>query len=248
MDTATFEAELNAHEQAVTLFDGSEDTNAVVANPGGAEQYCAFFTGGAATNAVLYSTGSADADVAATWEGMWQIAKTGDGANVKLHATGTDNKTLETWAAQADIAETLKTLKELAAAISGTNKTHAAANCLHQLAKARKHWKTSPCARHAARLPSTHGSRSGQQGSRARRRVAPQTKGPNCQHRGRTKVTMKQRQAHARKQAEASRRIQERKAAQPKQQTLLHRVCSRRRWDLCARPRDGTRMGGGERT
>ncbi|CCD18012.1 hypothetical protein, conserved in T. vivax, (fragment), partial [Trypanosoma vivax Y486] len=138
MDTATFEAELNAHEQAVTLFDGSEDTNAVVANPGGAETYCAFFTGGATTNAVLYSTGSADADVAATWGGMWQIAKTGDGANVKLHATGTDNKTLETWAAQADIAETLKTLKELAAAISTTNKTHAAANCLGQLAQGTK--------------------------------------------------------------------------------------------------------------
>ncbi|CCD20213.1 hypothetical protein, conserved in T. vivax [Trypanosoma vivax Y486] len=138
MDTATFEEALRKHKQAVTLFDGSEDTNAVVANPGGAEQYCAFFTGGATTNAVLYSTGSADADVAATWGGMWQIAKTGDGANVKLHATGTDNKTLESWAAQADIAETLKTLKELAAAISGTNKTHAAANCLHQLAKGTK--------------------------------------------------------------------------------------------------------------
>ncbi|KAH8613156.1 hypothetical protein ERJ75_000817000 [Trypanosoma vivax] len=248
MDTAKFEAQLKTHATALTLVDGSGDTSAVVANPGGAETYCAFFTGKDTSNAVLYSTGSGDTDVAATWGGMWQIAKTGNGQNVKLHATGQDSRTLASWAAQEDIAETLKTLKEIAAAISASNKTHAAANCLHQLAKGTATLKTSPCARHAARLPSTHGSRSGQQGSRARRRVAPQTKGPNCQHRDRTKVTMKQRQAHARKATEASRRIQERKAAQPKQQALLHRVCSRRRWDFCARPRDETRMGGGERT
>ncbi|KAH8613150.1 hypothetical protein ERJ75_000818000 [Trypanosoma vivax] len=66
---------------------------------------------------------------------MWQIAKTNDGQNVKLHATGKDSRTLESWAAQEDIAETLKTLKEIAAAISASNKTHAAASCLHQLAK-----------------------------------------------------------------------------------------------------------------
>ncbi|CCD18755.1 hypothetical protein, conserved in T. vivax, (fragment), partial [Trypanosoma vivax Y486] len=138
MDTATFEAELNAHAQAVTLFDGSSDTNAVVADPGSAEGYCAFFTGKDTSAAVLYSTGSADDDVAATWGGMWQIAKTNDGQNVKLHATGKDSRTLASWAAQADIAETLKTLKELAAAISTTNKTHAAANCLRQLAQGTK--------------------------------------------------------------------------------------------------------------
>ncbi|CCD21563.1 hypothetical protein ERJ75_000692700 [Trypanosoma vivax] len=94
MDTATFEAELNAHAQAVTLFDCSSDTNAVVLDPGSAEGYCAFFTGKDTSNAVLYSTGSADDDVAATWGGMWQIAKTNDGQNVKLHATGKDSRTL----------------------------------------------------------------------------------------------------------------------------------------------------------
>ncbi|KAH8614400.1 hypothetical protein ERJ75_000692600 [Trypanosoma vivax] len=94
MDTATFEAELNAHAQAVTLFDGSSDTNAVVLDPGSAEGYCAFFTGKDTSAAVLYSTGSADDDVAATWGGMWQIAKTNDGQNVKLHATGKDSRTL----------------------------------------------------------------------------------------------------------------------------------------------------------
>ncbi|KAH8613163.1 hypothetical protein ERJ75_000816100 [Trypanosoma vivax] len=135
MDTAKFEAELKTHATALTLVDGSGDTSAVVANPDGAETYCAFFTGKETSNAVLYSTGSGDTDVAATWGGMWQIAKTGDGQNVKLHATGRANKTLESWAAQEDIAETLKTLKEIAAAISASNKTHAAANCLHQLAQ-----------------------------------------------------------------------------------------------------------------
>ncbi|CCD21788.1 hypothetical protein, conserved in T. vivax [Trypanosoma vivax Y486] len=135
MDTAKFEAQLKTHATALTLVDGSGDTSAIVANPGGAETYCAFFTGKDTSNAVLYSTGSGDTDVAATWGGMWQIAKTGSGQNVKLHATGKDSRTLESWAAQEDIAETLKTLKEIAAAISATNKTHAAANCLHQLAK-----------------------------------------------------------------------------------------------------------------
>ncbi|CCD18214.1 hypothetical protein, conserved in T. vivax [Trypanosoma vivax Y486] len=135
MDTAKFEAQLKTHATALTLVDGSGDTNAIVANPDGAETYCAFFTGKETSNAVLYSTGSADTDVAATWGGMWQIAKTGDGQNVKLHATGKDSNTLESWAAQEDIAETLKTLKEIAAAISATNKTHAAANCLRQLAQ-----------------------------------------------------------------------------------------------------------------
>ncbi|KAH8613159.1 hypothetical protein ERJ75_000817500 [Trypanosoma vivax] len=135
MDTAKFEAQLKTHATALTLVDGSGDTSAVVANPGGAETYCAFFTGKDTSNAVLYSTGSGDTDVAATWGGMWQIAKTTDGQNVKLHATGQDSRTLESWAAQEDIAETLKTLKEIAAAISASNKTHAAANCLHQLAK-----------------------------------------------------------------------------------------------------------------
>ncbi|CCD20123.1 hypothetical protein, conserved in T. vivax [Trypanosoma vivax Y486] len=135
MDTAKFESQLKTHATALTLFDGSGDTNAVVANPGGAETYCAFFTGKDATNAVLYSTGSGDTDVAATWGGMWQIAKTGNGQNVKLHATGHNDRTLESWAAQEDISETLKTLKEIAAAISASNKTHAAANCLHQLAQ-----------------------------------------------------------------------------------------------------------------
>ncbi|KAH8613192.1 hypothetical protein ERJ75_000814500 [Trypanosoma vivax] len=67
MDTAKFESQLKTHATALTLFDGSGDTNAVVANPGGAETYCAFFTGKDATNAVLYSTGSGDTDVAATW-------------------------------------------------------------------------------------------------------------------------------------------------------------------------------------
>ncbi|KAH8614386.1 hypothetical protein ERJ75_000692200 [Trypanosoma vivax] len=105
--------------------------------PGGAETYCAFFTGKDTTNAVLYSTGSADADVAATWGGMWQIAKTGDGKTSSSTPPG-KIQTLESWAAQADIAETLKTLKELAAAISATNKTHAAANCLRQLAQGTK--------------------------------------------------------------------------------------------------------------
>ncbi|CCD20171.1 hypothetical protein, conserved in T.vivax [Trypanosoma vivax Y486] len=135
MDTAKFESQLNAHATALTLVDGSSDTSAVVANPDGAETYCAFFTGKDTSNAVLYSTGSGNTDVAATWGGMWQIAKTGNGQNVKLHASGQNDKTLESWAAQEDIAETLKTLKEIAAAISASNKTHAAANCLHQLAK-----------------------------------------------------------------------------------------------------------------
>ncbi|KAH8617252.1 hypothetical protein ERJ75_000393100 [Trypanosoma vivax] len=135
MDTAKFEAQLNTRGAALTLFDGSGDTSAVVANPGGAETYCAFFTGKDTTNAVLYSTGSGDTDVAATWGGMWQIAKTTAGENVKLHATGHNDRTLESWAAQEDIAETLKTLREIAAAISASNKTHAAASCLHQLAK-----------------------------------------------------------------------------------------------------------------
>ncbi|CCD18335.1 hypothetical protein ERJ75_000541200 [Trypanosoma vivax] len=94
MDTATFEAEPKTHAQAVTLVDGSSDTNAVVLDPGSAEGYCAFFTGKDTSAAVLYSTGSADDDVAATWGGMWQIAKTNDGQNVKLHATGKDSRTL----------------------------------------------------------------------------------------------------------------------------------------------------------
>ncbi|KAH8614380.1 hypothetical protein ERJ75_000693600 [Trypanosoma vivax] len=94
MDTESFEAELNAHAQAVTLFDCSSDTNAVVLDPGSAEGYCAFFTGRNTSAAVFYSTGSADDDVAATWGGMWQIAKTNDGQNVKLHATGKDSRTL----------------------------------------------------------------------------------------------------------------------------------------------------------
>ncbi|CCD19320.1 hypothetical protein, conserved in T. vivax [Trypanosoma vivax Y486] len=249
MDTAKFEAQLKTHATALTLVDGSSDTSAIVANPGGAETYCAFFTGKETTNAVLYSTGSGDTDVAATWGGMWQIAKTGNGQNVKLHATGQDSRTLASWAAQEDIAETLKTLKEIAAAISASNKTHAAANCLHQLAKGTATLQDVALREACSAFAFDALAREvDNKGSRARRRVAPQTKGPNCQHRDRTKVTMKQRQAHARTATEASRRIQERKAAQPKQQALLHRVCSRRRWDFCARPRDETRMGGGERT
>ncbi|KAH8603925.1 hypothetical protein ERJ75_001772000 [Trypanosoma vivax] len=61
-------------------------------------------------------------------------------------------------------------------------------------------------------------------------------KGPTCQHRDRTKVTMKRRQAHARKAAEASGRIQARKAEQPKQQ----RCCTASARDdagTCARGR-----------
>ncbi|CCD19177.1 hypothetical protein ERJ75_000692400 [Trypanosoma vivax] len=134
-DTATFESELETHTAALTLFDGSEDTNAIVAGRDKQEQNCAFFTGGSATNAVLYSTRSGDTDVAATCGGMWQIAKTEDGQNVKLQAKGRDNSTLGTWKDQEDIAETLKTLKELAAAIRTPNRTNATTNCLHQLAK-----------------------------------------------------------------------------------------------------------------
>ncbi|KAH8614365.1 hypothetical protein ERJ75_000694400 [Trypanosoma vivax] len=138
MKETTFEAEVERHKEALTLFDGSSDTNAVVADPGGAETYCAFFTGGADAKAVLYSTVSGDNDVAATWGGMWQIAKPNNGKNVKLQAKGKNNSELGKWKDQEDIAETLETLKEIAAAISRPNKTHAAANCLHQLAQGTK--------------------------------------------------------------------------------------------------------------
>ncbi|KAH8615704.1 hypothetical protein ERJ75_000557800 [Trypanosoma vivax] len=95
MDEATFESEVEKHKAALTLFDGSSDASAVVAARETQEQYCAFFTGGGATNAVLYSTRSGDTDVAATWGGMWQIAKAEEGRNVKLQAKGRVEARLE---------------------------------------------------------------------------------------------------------------------------------------------------------
>ncbi|CCD21671.1 hypothetical protein, conserved in T.vivax [Trypanosoma vivax Y486] len=138
MNATTFEAEVTKHKEALTLFDGSSDTGAVVANPDGPETYCAFFTGKDNTNAVLYSTGSADTDVAATWGGLWAIAKPDNGKNVKLQAQRKNNSELGQWRDQEDIAETLATLKEIEATISATNKTHTTANCLQQLAQGTK--------------------------------------------------------------------------------------------------------------
>ncbi|KAH8603922.1 hypothetical protein ERJ75_001772200 [Trypanosoma vivax] len=179
---------------------------------------------------------------------MWQIAKTGDGQNVKLHATGKDSNTLESWAAQEDIAETLKTLKEIAAAISATNKTHAAANCLRQLAQGTATLKDvalrEACsafafdawlAKWTTREQSTQKSGAANKGAEL---PAPRSDESD------NEATPSARTESGRGFAEDTRT----QAAQPKQQALLHRVCSRRHWDLCARPRDETRMGGGERT
>ncbi|KAH8614377.1 hypothetical protein ERJ75_000693300 [Trypanosoma vivax] len=135
MNAATFEAEVDRHKDALTLFDGSQDTAAVVAGRDGAEGYCAFFTGSGGTNAVLYSTGSGDTDVAARWGGMWAIAKPNNDKNVKLQATKKDNSILGTWKDQEHIAETLKTLKAIQQAIRTPNSSNKTTNCLHQLAK-----------------------------------------------------------------------------------------------------------------
>ncbi|KAH8614370.1 hypothetical protein ERJ75_000694000 [Trypanosoma vivax] len=129
----------------------------------------------------------------------------------------------------------IKTLKEIAAAVSRpqTRRT--------QQQTGLRHWQGHKntgrrrlargmqrvCLRRMAREVDNKGAEHAEEWRRKQRAELPAPR--------RTKVTMKH-EAHARKATEASGRIQERKGAQPKQQALLHRVCSRRHWDLCARP------------
>ncbi|KAH8617251.1 hypothetical protein ERJ75_000392500 [Trypanosoma vivax] len=179
---------------------------------------------------------------------MWQIAKTGNGQNVKLHATGQDSRTLESWAAHEDIAETLKTLKEIAAAISASNKTHAAASCLHQLAKGTATLEDvalrEACsafafdawlAKWTTREQSTQKSGAANKGA-----DMPAPRSDESDNEATPSARTESDRGFAAEASTQSRAAETASVAAPR---LLATTL-----DLCARPRDETRMGGGERT
>ncbi|KAH8603924.1 hypothetical protein ERJ75_001772400 [Trypanosoma vivax] len=147
------------------------------------------------------------------------------------------DKTLESWAAQEDIAETLKTLKEIAAAISASNKTHAAANCLPNWQRA--HTLEDVALREACSAFAFDAwLAKWTTRDRARRRVAPQKRGRHCQHRDRTKVTMKHAKRTHGKRQRLRGRIQTQSRAAETASVAAPRLLATT-LDLCARPRDG---------
>ncbi|KAH8613181.1 hypothetical protein ERJ75_000815300 [Trypanosoma vivax] len=135
MDTAKFESQLKTHATALTLVDGSA-TRAQLLQTRTERRRTARFSLGKRP-ATRCST--AQARATPTWprhgEACGKSPKLETDKTSSSTPAGRTTETLASWAAQEDIAETLKTLKEIAAAISASNKTHAAANCLHQLAK-----------------------------------------------------------------------------------------------------------------